>query len=499
MKKLERYHSHSWWWDSHNSPKSSRWLQSNLQVDEKVKQMLKLIEEDADSFAERAKMYYQRRPELLNLVEEFYRGYRSLAERYDHLTGEIKNNIPRALQVQYGLSCESPQTASVGSHSPLRKGHQVFGHLLKEGGQSKEQMQAKIPDVGTGTCEEAENHFSADEEVTSSDSEVDDTTAIINLQQESQSLEKQNKMLAQNLQQTVERNATMQIRIKGLQDDNASLEEEANLLRNKVNKLNKDISILQREKAIKADELLTECMQLKETHPHMLEKYIVQGDSDGIESTSNLKSIDMVNCPYGKIGESISEKVFRNLEHKTMKFTEENQRVGAAADPQMTAMTASRFYTVKEDCSVEKNMELREECSAKLDNEDQETMELLKLRKENITLKNELNTLQCKEDQTAFIAWKQQQLEDLHGQLTSLVEENRKQKLALLDREEEKREVIRQLCYSMDVLNSKNHRLMDALAFTNKKLHNSCNFKLPAWKKVILGCFAGSEDPNLMR
>lgn len=52
--------------------------------------MLKLIEEDADSFAQRAEMYYQKWPELLNRVEEFYRAYRSLAERYDHLTGEIK-------------------------------------------------------------------------------------------------------------------------------------------------------------------------------------------------------------------------------------------------------------------------------------------------------------------------------------------------------------------------------------------------------------------------
>ena len=98
-------------------------------------------------------------------------------------------DIPHALQVQHGLSCESPQTTSIGRHSPLRKGHQVFGQLLKEVDQSKEQMQAKILDLGTRTCEEVENHFSVDEEVTSSSVfEVDETTTIINLQQESQSL-----------------------------------------------------------------------------------------------------------------------------------------------------------------------------------------------------------------------------------------------------------------------------------------------------------------------
>ncbi|XP_023534184.1 protein NETWORKED 1D-like [Cucurbita pepo subsp. pepo] len=79
--------SYSWWWDSHISPKTSKWLQENLSdMDEKIKQMIKLIEEDADSFAKRAEMYYKKRPELMKLVEDFYRAYRALAERYDHVT-----------------------------------------------------------------------------------------------------------------------------------------------------------------------------------------------------------------------------------------------------------------------------------------------------------------------------------------------------------------------------------------------------------------------------
>ncbi|CAI9778540.1 unnamed protein product [Fraxinus pennsylvanica] len=82
---------YSWWWDSHISPKNSKWLQENLtDMDTKVKTMIKLIEEDADSFARRAEMYYKKRPELMKLVEEFYRAYRALAERYDHATGVIR-------------------------------------------------------------------------------------------------------------------------------------------------------------------------------------------------------------------------------------------------------------------------------------------------------------------------------------------------------------------------------------------------------------------------
>ncbi|CAL5418069.1 unnamed protein product [Camellia sinensis] len=55
----------------------------------KVKAMIMLMEEDADSFARRAEMYYKKRPELMKLVEDFYRAYRALAERYDHTTGQL--------------------------------------------------------------------------------------------------------------------------------------------------------------------------------------------------------------------------------------------------------------------------------------------------------------------------------------------------------------------------------------------------------------------------
>ena len=70
------------------------------EMDKSVKRMLKLIDEEGDSFAKKAEMYYQKRPELVSHVEEFYRMYRSLAERYDHVTGELRKNIPSDLQSQ---------------------------------------------------------------------------------------------------------------------------------------------------------------------------------------------------------------------------------------------------------------------------------------------------------------------------------------------------------------------------------------------------------------
>lgn len=105
---------YSWWWDSHISPKNSKWLQDNLtDMDANVKSMIKLIEEDADSFARKAEMYYKKRPELIKLVEEFYRAYRALAERYDYATGELRQahrTLAKAFpdQVPFALADESP-------------------------------------------------------------------------------------------------------------------------------------------------------------------------------------------------------------------------------------------------------------------------------------------------------------------------------------------------------------------------------------------------------
>ncbi|XP_023552652.1 protein NETWORKED 2D-like isoform X2 [Cucurbita pepo subsp. pepo] len=84
--------AYSWWWASHIRTKQSKWMEQNLiDMEEKVQYALKLIEEDGDSFARRAEMYYKKRPELINFVEESYRAYRALAERYDHISTELQN------------------------------------------------------------------------------------------------------------------------------------------------------------------------------------------------------------------------------------------------------------------------------------------------------------------------------------------------------------------------------------------------------------------------
>jgi hypothetical protein len=65
-------------------------MPDHTDMDSKIKLMIKIIEEDAESFAKRAEMYYRRRPELMALLEELYRAYRALAERYDHAAGDLR-------------------------------------------------------------------------------------------------------------------------------------------------------------------------------------------------------------------------------------------------------------------------------------------------------------------------------------------------------------------------------------------------------------------------
>ncbi|XP_024032947.1 protein NETWORKED 2D [Morus notabilis] len=126
--------AYSWWWASHIRTKQSKWLEQNLQdMEEKVQTVLKLIEEDGDSFAKRAEMYYKKRPELINFVEESYRAYRALAERYDHISTELQNaNTTIASvfpeQVQFAMDEEDedakarvPKKVSEGSKSNIPK------------------------------------------------------------------------------------------------------------------------------------------------------------------------------------------------------------------------------------------------------------------------------------------------------------------------------------------------------------------------------------------
>ncbi|KAG0450395.1 hypothetical protein HPP92_026806 [Vanilla planifolia] len=120
--------------------------------------MVKLIEVEADSFAKKAEMYYQRRPELISFVEETYRAYKALADRYDRISGELhKANHTLASAFPDQFQCPKlclglPQVSFKGkgrgkdAFSALKKQHKkVSSHLTKETAQKEiDRLQKEI-------------------------------------------------------------------------------------------------------------------------------------------------------------------------------------------------------------------------------------------------------------------------------------------------------------------------------------------------------------------
>ena len=58
-------------------------------MEDRVKSMLKLIGADGDSFGKKAELYFKSRPELINHVEEMFRSYQALADRFDRISSEL--------------------------------------------------------------------------------------------------------------------------------------------------------------------------------------------------------------------------------------------------------------------------------------------------------------------------------------------------------------------------------------------------------------------------
>ncbi|KAL0421625.1 UNVERIFIED_CONTAM: Kinase-interacting protein 1 [Sesamum latifolium] len=60
----------------------------NAELDDKIKTILNLIEDDGETFAKRAEMYYQKKPQLIEMVQDLHSSYRALADKYDQLRSE---------------------------------------------------------------------------------------------------------------------------------------------------------------------------------------------------------------------------------------------------------------------------------------------------------------------------------------------------------------------------------------------------------------------------
>uniref|UniRef100_A0A0D9WHH2 NAB domain-containing protein n=1 Tax=Leersia perrieri TaxID=77586 RepID=A0A0D9WHH2_9ORYZ len=164
--------AYSWWWASHIRTTQSKWLDTTIhEMEDRVKSMLKLIGADGDSFGKKAELYFKSRPELINHVEEMFRSYQALADRYDRISSELhkaNHTIATAFpdQIQFsmqdgdgidlsnfkfpaleGLSMGSRGTSGGTSPVPKRVHRRItsYSHMNKDNAQEEiDKLQKQI-------------------------------------------------------------------------------------------------------------------------------------------------------------------------------------------------------------------------------------------------------------------------------------------------------------------------------------------------------------------
>ncbi|KAE8726709.1 hypothetical protein F3Y22_tig00006450pilonHSYRG00002 [Hibiscus syriacus] len=118
-------------------------------MEEKMCSMLEIIDDDGDSFAKRAEIYFQKRPELVSFLEECFRAYQALAQRYDHLSKDLQaanktiatvfaDQVPYSIEEDDDDESAAPHKSSVGAKVRfLNKDFRSQGQVKKSCGSSK--------------------------------------------------------------------------------------------------------------------------------------------------------------------------------------------------------------------------------------------------------------------------------------------------------------------------------------------------------------------------
>ncbi|KAK8601435.1 hypothetical protein V6N13_058855 [Hibiscus sabdariffa] len=521
-RRLESRKSHSWWWDSHISPKNSKWLAENLdEMDRRVKQILKLIEEDADSFAKKAEMYYKKRPELITQVEEFYRMYRALAERYDHVTGELRKSMSSELQSQgsgnsetgSGLpsSCPSPDQRP----SPRKSGPRAAGFdpFLASGGNGSD-VYPKVDKSSSSSDSEPES----DDYSVLSGSEGDQVVSgkITELEIELHEMKEKLRMLEE---ENTERgakddNLDLLARIKEYEEEMKIANERIQLSEEKITSLKIELqkykqssttgsesSIEESEKMDKLDpievnqalELQNKISELEKENQHLdskmhalLEEFsftkeILKG------SEKENASLKLENKQFYDKIQHLDSKMQALLEE--LSFTKEILK-GSEKENASLKLEKKQFYDKIQELEGQLNTAQREILELKLELAERSncikvlTEDLETLKSERNGLKSEMHSLEAKVssrevrivqmdmhlhqlhmEHVKLIAKAQgaQKLEEeLQSKVKELEDEIKKQRTTILEGAEAKREAIRQLCFTLEHYRNGYRRLRQA-------------------------------------
>ncbi|KAJ6777042.1 PROTEIN NETWORKED 4A [Salix koriyanagi] len=111
-----------------DSPQHSQWLQKTLSdMNERMQTMMTLLEEDGNS-PDRVASHSKRRLELVQMLEEFNRSYRYLAETYDRLRSKflVKDSRPAPLYTAIDSNKETPIESSDNSNLEISDSYPQF-------------------------------------------------------------------------------------------------------------------------------------------------------------------------------------------------------------------------------------------------------------------------------------------------------------------------------------------------------------------------------------
>ncbi|RVW55008.1 Protein NETWORKED 3A [Vitis vinifera] len=187
------------------------------ELDEKTKAMLKIIEEDADSFGRRAEMYYKKRPELINMVEDFYRAHRSLAERYDQVRSDPGARLGPTLSSPFlPNKYQQPEKPT----SPIDQSCDKPTTIMESG-------ESEVDDPEQEDDTQLDEELGEEEEVSSGISNVE----VMKLREEIERLKEENKIQKDQLMQKDEEKREvirqLSLAVQVLKEENVSLRKSA--------------------------------------------------------------------------------------------------------------------------------------------------------------------------------------------------------------------------------------------------------------------------------
>ena len=293
-------------------------LYLTAELNEKTRAMLRLIEQDADSFAQRAEMYYKKRPELISMVENFYRTHRLLAEHYDQLKSEPGTRLLPSL----GSSLASAKNQSETFTTFLDRSYDSHSEFCDEQGSPESE-------VDDPEMEEQTESDDCTKEKEVSVLAVNDE--VMRLREEMERLREENRSQKEQLIQKDDVNdevMSSREEIKALREKNIAqnvllnekdaVNEEVMRLREELKRLGEE-NRLQNDQLKQKDAVTDEVLRLGEEIRRLREENMAQKDKlkqkdeEKIEAINHLSlAIDMLKQENVKMRKFIAKRINKN-------------------------------------------------------------------------------------------------------------------------------------------------------------------------------------------